>query len=287
MRKLLAFVLCMGLMLVSAYALAEKMEIQPPADTENFSIDPTNPLDCLANGYYVDDIVMEDGTARQVYHYYPEDLPYRRPVVFVGMPADESPETFLSDTGWKDIADQWGLMLALLTPGEGGWKEDEIEYTNKVYDFIQGRKYYTNDDSAYYLVGYGDAAKAMMAEAMVQANNYAGVAALGLEGDLSSAMAYAQETDLELMAVAPGQPGDPSVACKLSEIQIPVWIGAKEKDAGVTAVIEYWVKTNNCASFPSSNAYADEIYQPAAYLSTSNQLTYQELSKVMVSLGER
>lgn len=287
MKKLLALALALLMASACALAMAEAMEVLPEADTTNFTIDPANPLACLAKGYYVDDIGLEDGSVRQIYHYYPDNLPYRRPAVFVGMPSGEDPTTFLVDSGWKAIADSVGLNLNLLVPGEGGWQADETAYTAAAYDFVQDRKYYTNDDSAYYLVGYGDAANAVMTEAIVQPNLYAGVAALGLDGDLSDAIAYAKETDLELLAVAPDQPGDPSVAIKLSGVELPVWIGAAEKTQNVAAVIDYWKDVNHDADDALSNAYADEIYAPAPYLSASNQLTYQELSKVVVSLGER
>lgn len=287
MKKILCLLLGVLLLALTFSATAESaLTIQPEPDTENFTFDPLNPLDCRVSGLYSDAIAMEDGTVRTVLHYYPEDLPYRRPVVLIGMPSGEDSLSYLVDTGWKDLADSWGFMLVLMTPGDAGWLADETEYTAKVYDFVQGRKYYTNDDSAYYLVGYGDAADAVLAEAIMQPGNYAGAAALGVSGNVAHAMAAAQEADIAIPDPAPDRPADPSVGGKVSEIALPVWIGAAEKTDAVQAVVDYWKKANHTSDLFVSNDYANEIYAPAPYLINSQELSEQSLSKVVVTLGD-
>lgn len=254
---------------------ASKSIVNELPDTKTFTVDPMNPLDCYMDGLYSYDIKMDDGSIRQLKHYYPKDLDYRRQVVFVAQPNGIDAVSFLQASGWMKMADDYDFMLILLEPGEKGWMKNELEYSSKVYDFAQKRYYYTNDDSAYYLVGYGEGADVVLAEATVASDQYAGCAALGAIGDVDFAMTIAKDKETP----EPGRMQD--------SVPLPMWVGAAEKNNGISKVLSYWKQTNNVGDFPSSNLYADEIYEPVQYLNKSRGLTDDNLSKVMVSLGNK
>jgi poly(3-hydroxybutyrate) depolymerase len=250
-------------------------EIKDLPNKDVYTIDPSDPMNCFMDGLYSSDIEMEDGTTRQVLHYYPAGLGYRMPVVFIIPPDGADAATFLAESGWITMADEKDFMAVGLVSGAGGWMQDELGYSGKVYDFVQSREFYTNDDSAYYLVGYGAGADVALAEAMMHGDLYAGVAGLGAECDLADTIALAESTES-------GEAGRMQ-----STVPVPVWIGAAEENASLDAVVDYWKKANDCGDLPLSGGFADEIYAPVPYLQTSRDITDNNLSKVVVSLGKR
>ena len=273
MKKLLAASLALAML--SAMAHAEVKTYPANVKEYPYTVDQKNPLAQGFVGLYRVELPMTDGTVREVYQYLPENLPYRQPEVGIGVPAGKDAEAFLEESGWKKLADESGIAVVLMTAGEGGWKADESEYMTAAYKFMDARTYYKAQDSAFYLVGYEDAGAAVMDRVAACSDLYAGAAVFGLDGYDTAV--------LDKMAVTESA----AAGVMQSEVEIPMWIGAKEKTENVEKLIAYWVEANDCAAeYPSSNAFADEIYEYPAYLSKTNEITYANVSKVMVTVGE-
>lgn len=274
-RKCIAWLLAL-VMLLPVISLADAIPIQSYPDTTVLvEVNPEAPLTTAISGLFRYEFELSDGTPRAFIQYLPENLEHRRALTYVAIPDGADPAAFLEESGWKAIADQWRITIVLMLPGEGGWKADETEYSAAAYDYGQARSIYVNDDSAYYLVGYGKGANVVMAEAILNPAVYAGVAALGVDADFAATMAVSKATE----SANPGQ--------LISEVPLPVWVGSAEKSAELDAVVKYWCAANECSDFPLSSIYAEEIYAPLPYEGLTFEMTGQRLSKVIVSLGER
>ena len=171
-----------AMMAVCTGTLAE-VAVQPAPDltAETPIIDPQNPLKIQFVGLYETQLTMSDGTLRSLYQYLPETLGYRQPMVTVAMPSGSDPSAYLERTNWQKIADEYGITIVLAQAGENGWQEDESEYMEAVFKYMDKRAYYICQDSAFYMVGYGDAANAMMTEVASHADRYAGAAVFDLD----------------------------------------------------------------------------------------------------------
>lgn len=276
MKTRVCALLLVLVMLLPVLSLADTMPIQAYPDTSGtVEVNPEAPLTTAISGLFQYNFTLADGTPRAFIQYLPENLEHRRALTFVAVPDGADPAAFLEASGWKAIADQWRITIVLMVPGEGGWQADETEYSAAAYDYGQARTIYVNDDSAYYLVGYGKGANVVMAEAILNPAVYAGVAALGVDADFAAQMSASAATE----SANPGQ--------MVSEVQLPVWVGSAEKSDALEAVVAYWRAANECDDFPLSSIYADEIYAPLAYEGLTFEMTGQRLSKVIVSLGER
>lgn len=274
MKKFVSAFLALIMLLSCGMAIAET-EVIPMSsvDTKTFTVDPTDPLTSQYFGLYSNDLTMADGTVRQVYQYVPTSWMYRQPEVAVAVPSDADPVAFFESTGWKEASDNGAFAVVLMMAGEGGWQADESEYTMAAFNFMDARTNLQTQDSAFYMVGYGDAANAVMAHAVVNSELFAGFAAFGVDNF--------DVTVLELGAEESEKEGTPK-----SAVAVPMWIGAEEKTASVEALIEYWKNANECSDDYVSNSYADEIYSYPEYLAKTNEITYAHVSKVCVTIGE-
>ncbi|MCQ2453749.1 MAG: hypothetical protein MJ136_04195 [Clostridia bacterium] len=274
MKKFVSAFLALIMLLSCGMAIAET-EVIPMSsvDTKTFTVDPTDPLTSQYFGLYSNDLTMADGTVRQVYQYVPTSWMYRQPEVAVAVPSDADPVAFFESTGWKEASDNGAFAVVLMMAGEGGWQADESEYTMAAFNFMDARTNLQTQDSAFYMVGYGDAANAVMAHAVVNSELFAGFAAFGVDNF--------DVTVLELGAEESEKEGTPK-----SAVAVPMWIGAEEKTASVEALIEYWKNANECSDDYVSNSYADEIYSYPEYLAKTNEITYAHVSKVYVTIGE-
>ena len=275
MKKLLSLLLALALCLSTAAALAET-PVTPISslDTSNYTIDPANAKGSQYYGLYSIDLTMESGAVRTLYQYIPTSWVYRQPEVAVAVPSGEDPVAFFEATGWKDAADNGAFAVILMVAGEGGWQADESEYAYAAFDYMDGRKYLQTQDSAFYMVGYGDGANVVMAHAVTNSELFAGFAALGVD-------------NFDTAILEQGRTEESGAAGVMkSEVAVPMWIAADEKTAAVEELIEYWKRANECADDFVSNAYADEIYSFPEYLALTNEITYAHVSKVYVSLGK-
>ena len=111
----------------------------------------------------------------------PTSWVYRQPEVAVAVPSGEDPVAFFENTGWKDAAEKGPFAVVLMVAGEGGWQADESEYAYAAFGYMDDRTYLQTQDSAFYMVGYGDAANTVMAQAVTNSELFAGFAALGVD----------------------------------------------------------------------------------------------------------
>lgn len=275
MKRFVSLFLSLILLLSCASAMADVLAVQPAPDLTKVEVilDPANPLKIQFEGLFETQGTMSDGSIRSLYQYLPATLGYRQPLVAITMPSDADPATFLAESNWQAIADERGITIVLAQAGEGGWKADESEYMGFVFEYMDDRAYYICQDAAFYMVGYGDGANAMMTEVVTNADLYAGAAVFGLD-NFDTAI-------LETMANTESA----KAGMMQSEVDLPVWIGASEKTASVEALIAYWKNANECADVPMSNAYADEIYAYPDYLANTHEITYAHVSRVMVTIG--
>ena len=262
-------------LLSGAGAQAGKLTATPIASavTETVKVDSKHPLDTTLSGLYSVDVEMDGGKTRPLYWYVPDSVGYRQPAVAIGVPSGADAADFMVSTGWKAVADDRGICLVLMTADKGGWAKDESAYTAGVFQFLDDRTYLQMQDSAYYMVGYGDAADTVMAFAVGNAEKLSGFAAFGVDDFDTTLLAAAQKAESNAKGVMK------------SEVSVPMWLGADSKTSSVTALTDYWKKANDCGDEALSSRYADEIYQPVEYLADTNEITYDDCSKVLVTLG--
>lgn len=242
--------------------------------TETVSVDPANPLATeLAGGLYSVNLQMEDGSQRVLYHYVPQTIGYRQPAVAVGVPGNIPADQFMAASGWQFVADANGISLILMTAPEGGWAKNDAAYTEAVFSYMDDREYLQMQDSAFYMVGYEDAADSVMAMALRKSELFAGFAAFGVD-----------QFDTSLLQAARQEESNAAGVMK-SEVAVPMWIGANTETAQVRELVDFWKHANNCTDEVSANAYASQIYAPSDYLAKTNEITYDDCSKVMVSIG--
>ena len=100
---------------------------------------------------------------------------------------------FCEEQGWFDLMEARGEVLAVLEPGEGGWKSaaDELSYVNAAMSFIESGKnangvvLFTNY-STFYFVGYENGAAPLESWAVenpikVDSQAYVGGVSVGSE----------------------------------------------------------------------------------------------------------
>lgn len=275
MKKVIPILLASTVLASSfAYALAET-PVTPitTLDTEKFTVDLTNPLASQYFGLYSVELTMEDGTVRTIYQYVPKSWKYRQPEVAVAVPSGEDPVEFFEKTGWKAASEKGSFAVILMTAGKGGWAADESEYAYATFDYMDKRTYLQTQDSAFYMVGYGDAANAVMQHAVTNSELFAGFAALGVD-------------HFDTAILEQGRTEESGAAGIMkSEVAVPMWIACDEKTDAVNELIDYWKSANECSDAFVSNSYADEIYSFPEYMAKTNEITYAHVAKLYVTVG--
>ena len=269
----LAMTLLYSASVFGAQAPANAVPIES-AVTDTVTVDPANPLATeLAGGLYSVNLQLEDGSQRVLYHYVPQTIGYRQPAVAVGVPGNVPADQFMAASGWQFVADANGISLILMAAPEGGWAKNDAAYMEAVFSYMDDREYLQMQDSAFYMVGYEDAANSVMAMALRKSELFAGFAAFGVD-----------QFDTSLLQAARQEESNAAGVMK-SEVAVPIWIGANTETAQVRELVDFWKHANNCADEVSANAYASQIYAPSDYLAKTNEITYDDCSKVMVSIG--
>ena len=82
-----------------------------------------------ASPYYglYDKEIVSCGAERHVYLYTPKSYFPQMRNLFVFLPEGMSPEEFLEKSPWVGISERESVLLILLTPGEGGYQDEETE----------------------------------------------------------------------------------------------------------------------------------------------------------------
>lgn len=256
----------------SLLTVAETPSLEDAASVR-VDIDPKKPLATILQGMYTVQLKIDDSTNREALHYIPEGLLCRQPAVAIGIPSNTDSESFISSTGWKDLADEKGFSLILLVANEKGWSYDDIGYVRAAINYMNDRDYVQMQNCALYIVGYGDSANAVMAGIAEESQLLAGGAAFGVD-----------TFDTKILDnVSTEQSAAPDVM--KSEVALPVWMGVKEKTENVETLITYWKHANELTAEPMSSSYADEIYLFEAYKAMTNELTDAHCASVNLTIG--
>lgn len=274
MKKWLVLLLALSMALCAFGAFAETT-VTPitELDTENYTVNPADPLNSQYFGMYSVELPMENGTVRTLYQYVPTTWMYRQPEVAVAVPSTEDPIEFFEKTGWKAASENDGFAVILMVAGENGWQADEAEYAYAAFGYMDDRTYLQTQDSAFYMVGYGDGASTVMQHAVTNSELFAGFAALGVD-----------DFDVSILQQGRTEQSGAEGVMK-NEVAVPMWIGCEEKTEAVEELVKYWIDANECSEDFVSNAYADEIYSYPEYMALTNEITYAHVSKVYVTVG--
>lgn len=96
--------------------------------------------------------------------YIPEKYPISGAGMFVWMPDKTDCETFLRDSGFRELAEKYRTALILLQSGAGGWNRKEIqretEYSLQVFRRALARRYFSMNEATYYAAGLENGAYA-------------------------------------------------------------------------------------------------------------------------------
>ena len=190
----------------------------------------------------------------------------------IAIPTGADPVEFIETTGWKAQADEQGFTLIVITAGDQGWQHDESAYTAATYKYMNDRTYLYTEIAAFYMVGYGDGANAVMAHAVVNSEKFSGFAAFGVDAfDVSV---------LETGRTTPSN--DPEIM--KSEVKVPVWFAAAEETESVKELRAYWQNANELTGTDAvRNDYADEIYTYPVYMIKDYDLTDMHVATVRVT----
>ena len=272
MKKMLSLLLTVCLLLTLSVSTLADTPVTPMSevDTENFTIDWSDPLNSLIFGMYSNELTMADGTARTVYQYIPTTWRYGQPEVGVAVPSGEDPIAFFENSGWKDVAEKAPIAVVLMTADD--WA-DQGEYLAAAYKFMNDRKYVYTLKVAFYMVGYGDAANAVMKFALTENDTLSGVAAFGVDSFDPALLELGKTTDTAVAGV------------RKCEVPVPMWIGVNEKTPEAEELIAYWKAVDQVSDQKFMNDYADEIYFYPAYLSNTFEKTYQNAASLYVTVG--
>ncbi|MDF2523561.1 MAG: hypothetical protein K0R31_1202 [Clostridiales bacterium] len=253
---------------------AEKLELITPPDPKGFKVDPQNYYASMVKGYFEQSIDMPDKSKRKMKVYVPADITPSQSIVIIAPPNGADSSTFLTESGWKAIADKEKIYLALLEPDNGKWKgkSEETDYIKAAFSLASKKTYYCVNNSAYYLVGYGEGADAVQYASMVMQSQLSGVAAFGVTDIDDSFLQDRSKT--------------PSLEKEVmqKDVPVPMWIGAKEKTSAVSKSVDYWKKANNCTSPKLSNDFANEIYLPKPFTRTF-EVNNQNVAKVLLTIN--
>lgn len=199
-------------------AVAQKLP-----DAAEATIDKAHYYRQFLHGYYQFDCVVEKGVTRSAKFYIPEGSIYNQPTVFVGVPGGKNSWNFMVESGWKALADEYGLYLILMEAAdESGWKGDQADeaYLNALNNDISLRPMFCAFQPNFYAAAYGDCADVVAHQSRKAPRAYAAVALIG-----STGMTEAEEKMLcEIQSRVPG--------VTFSAVQWPAWIvSAKTEDA--------------------------------------------------------
>lgn len=204
---------------------------QPLPDAAEASIDRAHYYRQFLHGYYQFDCVVNKDITRSAKFYIPEGSVYNQPTVFVGIPGGRRPWQFMAESGWKELADYYGLYLVLMeAKDDEGWKGDaeDIAYLDALNNDIAVRPMFCSFQANFYAAAYGDAADAVGIQSRRSARAYAAAALIGTSG------MTAQEAE-ELKAASSRVKG---VSC--SQVQWPVWLTFSSENEAVQREIAYY-----------------------------------------------
>ncbi len=263
MKKLFSIVIALSMLLCSISALAE-LEVQEfPASGDMFEmLDLSDPLKTVISGLFHQEIEMGEGLdARECYVYIGAENHQAEANVTLIPDSGVDVVDFLENSGWKEIADEEGLILLIAVPTAEGWNvETDLEYLNTMWTVTHVRNWYNCQKHNSYMLAYGDAA-ALGQMWGVQAVTPQKLVSFATFGDFEADMDYVTETAAQETKVEGVSVGD---------VPMPVWFFVSEMNESAEAMLEYWNSCNNVGSEVLSNEWATAIYSAKANTIDSN-----------------
>ncbi len=217
--------------------LTEAVAQDLPA-AESVTIDRQHYYRQFLHGYYQFDCVVskEKGIVRSTKFYIPEGSIYNQPTVIIAIPENRNPWEFMVSSGWKSLADEYGLYLVLMEPkddADWGNVEDECAYFNALGNDLALRPMFCAFQANFYGVAYGKAADLMGYQARRNPRAYAAIALLGTEG-----MNAEEKERMESSGSAV-----PDVM--LAEVQEPIWLVYANVDEATERELAYYCRANH------------------------------------------
>lgn len=281
MKKPLSLLLSLLLIMSLCASATAEMTLAPWPDTsvmpERNAENPTFPS---VTGYFQYTLTLADGSERAVYEYVAEEMGPKRPTVLIAGPNGANSLTFLEESGWKALADQYKFDIIYCEAKDGVWgaPENEDAYIDAALAYSKSNMIYRHGGQcAFYVIGYGEGADVMLYQALTFPQMYAGAAFLGVN-----------EIDENLLKQLKTTPSvEPSVM--IADVPLPVWIAASEKTAKVDALVDYFVAANDCSDSETliyKDKYADALYHPLGWLAKTNEITDAAVSNVYVNYSD-
>lgn len=193
----------------------QEPEAQRLPDATEATINRSHYYRQFLHGYYQFDCVVEKDVTRSTKFYIPEGSIYNQPTIFLGVPGGKNSWDFLVESGWKALADEYGLYLVLMEASdETGWKGDQADeaYLNALNNDISLRPMFCSFQPNFYAVAYGDSADVVARQSRKSPRAYAAVALIGTSGMTEEEETMLSETESRVPGVT------------FSAIQTPVWI---------------------------------------------------------------
>ena len=212
-------------------------------------IDPLHPMEPTWQGT-ITRTVSVPGAERRVLYYVPEHAMASTSGVVLLPPSGVSAETFLEESGWKNLADteerKEKLILCVLESGPSGWNQQEpygtgdgdVAYIRAACLDFTRRDLFCVHESRYYLAGYGDGAPLAQMAAMDDPAFYAGMACVG-GGPVAEDYRLRAGDDWCLNLDGFEDPAH-RLGIRKGQVPLPVWLIRTEASCRNQADLDYW-----------------------------------------------
>ncbi|MBP5291401.1 MAG: hypothetical protein J6Y90_02135, partial [Lachnospiraceae bacterium] len=173
--------------------------------------------------------IMVGEEVRTAKIYVPEDTPQGATFVLMNLPAGQTNTLgWMYNSGWIQLADNYGFCLFVLEPGEGGWgtAEEEMPYIQAGYSAERNGVYLMPAPSVY-VVGYGEVGSDLQKIAMANPLSIAAAVFVGAN-DID-------DEYLTEMAEKKFDRNDRYYGVTYSEVPVPVMLCSSEKK-----FVDYW-----------------------------------------------
>lgn len=200
------------------------------------SIDLNNPYIHTNRGLYFLETVDGEGS---IYIYLPSDLEFSAWNVTVLASGPCEPVCFISETGWKDLADKEKFMLIIGIPsGQPSGNDGYLGLMEHLSAAVCNKQHYDAQPFCSYAVAYGSACCSLFSYACLNPETYAGVAFVGepvFAGDLAAMTERGR-------AVLPYVPA--------AEVALPAYFECDSGNNACEAAIQLFKKRNNTVEEP-------------------------------------
>jgi poly(3-hydroxybutyrate) depolymerase len=208
----------------------------PPIGSLYESLDLSDPYRTVVSGLFREPISV-GGVERSYLVYIGEENHQSNPYVCLIPESTQDPRELLELSGWKQIADENGLVLVVPEPQNDRWAvADDIAYLNSMDSQSKTRRWYNVQKGNTYLVGYGDGATLAQAWIMQSPQSFASAATFGRLSLTSSFISATATAGTDTPYVHNG------------EIPVPMWLFAEEYGESERAVMDHWKTANRSAT---------------------------------------